>query len=227
MDYTQLQITTMEIKKTNQELVGKPPVNQSTRHLLNSIQSNNQLEIASNLKNYQDAGMINFKNVLSIPLKDRIYGLVKQYGDKKIHGIITVMLTEFCNCFNVIRPMSAEQITQCAYDIIVSAEEDSLSIEDITIFFQGAKQGKYGKPVFDRLDQQIIFVMLEDYRDQRHREYLRLKEERESQFKKLGPKLRTKDDEQRLKDLFHDANVDYYKNLPHEEIKKPASKNKK
>lgn len=160
---------------------------------MNSINQKIPLEVAKNLKLYQEGGIIRYDKVLSIPLADRLPSLVNQYGEKKIHGIITVMLTEFCHSFNVVRPMTSEQIIQCAYEIIISSEEDYLSIEDVAIFFQGAKQGKYGKPVFDHLDQQVIFVMFEAYREIRHQEYMRIKEEKEVVLKSSGTLTRLND----------------------------------
>lgn len=121
------------------------------------------------------------------------------------------MLTDFCNYYNVIRPMTAEQIVDCAFEIINSSSEDYLSIEDFTIFFQGAKNGKYGK-IYDRLDQQTIFDLLEVYRQERHEKYHKIKEEKESNYKAMGDNFKSCDDATALKDLFHQANLDYFKN---------------
>lgn len=96
--------------------------------------------------------------------------------------ILMTEITKFQLCYNVIRPMSADQIAQCAFSLIQSAKEDWLSLEDIIIFFEGAKQGKYGR-ILDRLDQQTIFQMLEEYRNDRHRTYHEMKYEFEAQCK--------------------------------------------
>lgn len=154
--------------------------------------------------------MVKFESLLSIPLKDRMVGLVTQYGKEKIHGLLIVMLTDFCNFYNVIRPMSAIQIVDCAFELINTSIEDYLGIEDFTIFFQGAKNGKYGK-IYDRLDQQIIFDMLEMYRQERHEKYMSVKEEKESNYKAAGDSFRLCDDMTELKDLFHQANLEYFK----------------
>jgi hypothetical protein len=153
--------------------------------------------VANNLKRYQLAGTIQFDLILSIPLSDRLPGLVKQYGDKKIHILLVAMLTDFCNYFNVVRQMNSDQIVQCAYELIITAEEDQLSIEDLALFFQGAKQGKYNThntKIFDHIDQALIFELLEVYRQQRHEQYFRIKEEKESQYKVLGPSSRLLDE---------------------------------
>lgn len=153
---------------------------------------------------------MNYENLLLIPVKDRLPGLLAEYGPKKVHGLLVVMLTQFCNCFNVIRPMTAEQIVECANEILSSSHEDYLSIEDLSIFFSGAKNGKYGK-IYDRLDQQTIFEMMEIYRQERHEKYLSIKEEQNSNLKASGPQFRSSEDVQEIKELFHKANLQYYK----------------
>lgn len=141
----------------------------------------------------------------------------------RVHGLLVVMLTDFCGFYNVIRPMSADQIVSCAFDILSSSSEDFLSIEDLTLFFQGAKMGKYGK-IYDRLDQQLIFEMLEIYRQERHEKYVNIQEEKHANYKAMGSMTRSGADEmQEIKNLFHQANLQYYKeNLGKNEVPKPS-----
>lgn len=178
---------------------------------MNSIKTVDLIEIEKNLSQFKENGIVKFEPLLGIPVKDRLPGLVDQYGAKKIHQLLVVLLTQFCNTFNVIRPMTAEQIVACASEILNTSTEDYLSIEDLTIFFQGAKNGKYGK-IYDRLDQQIIFEMLEVYRQQRHEQYLNIKEEQHANLKALGPSFRSSDSVTEIKELFHQANLQYFKN---------------
>jgi hypothetical protein len=165
-------------------------VNSSTRHLLNSIKSNNLFEIEKNLQQYRVNGLVKYDALLSIPYTDRLPGLIEKYGKEKVHAVIVAMLTEWVNSFNVVRPMTPDQIVSCTHEILNSSHEDYLGVEDLIIFFQGAKNGKYGK-VYDRIDQQTIFEMMEVYRQQRHEEYFKIKEEKDAQFKALGPSERT------------------------------------
>lgn len=175
--------------------------------MLNTIHTNNLPELVKNLDQFKEHGMIKFENVLSIPVTDRIPGLVEKYGKMSIHGLIVVMLTKFVNSFNLIRPMTGEQIVECAFEMIDSASEDTLSIEDFALFFQGAKSAKYGK-VLDRMDQQTVFELFENYRQERHSKYLQLKYEKEAQYKSSG--IRTSD-EKGLKELLHEANLEHFK----------------
>lgn len=86
--------------------------------------------------------------------------------------------------------MSDDQIVETAYELIMTTEEDQLSIEDYVLFFKGAKEGKYGI-IRDRMDQQTIFTMLEEYRQQRHIEFKKIKEETNAVQKGYGPSERT------------------------------------
>ena len=151
-----------------------------------------------------------FESLLTIPVKDRLPGLIDQYGKETIHGLLIVLLTDFANSFNLIRPMTADQIVMCAFEMIDTSYEDYLSIEDFALFFQGAKSAKYGK-ILDRMDQQTIFELFENYRQQRHEKYLQKKEEKESNFKRIGGGIRSSD-EKGLKELLHEANLEYFKN---------------
>lgn len=184
--------------------------------MLISIHNKNPLEISKNIQQFKQGAVIKYENLLTIPVKDRLPGLVEQYGSQKIHGLLVVMLTEFCNFYNVIRPMTSAQIVSCAFELIGTSSEDFLSIEDLTIFFDGAKKGNYGK-IYDRLDQQLIFEMLEVYRQERHLNYYKIKDEKECNFKAVGSQFRSSEDMSEIKELFHQANLGYYKtqNNPH------------
>lgn len=147
------------------------------------------------MRQYIDGDMVKFDKLLSISLYDRIPNLTHVYGVEKIHAIVTALLKGFCDSYNVIRPMNSDQIVSCAYDMVMTSQDDQLSIEDYVIFFKGAKEGKYGK-ILDRMDQQTIFEMLEQYRQQRHEATLNIRDEQHVNFKALGPTDRTSEERQ-------------------------------
>lgn len=134
------------------------------------------------MKYYSENNTPNYISLLKIPANDRLPGLAQKVGVENLGALLMAEITKFQACYNVIRPMNPDQIAQCAFSIIQTSEEDYLSLEDLVLFFEGAKQGKYGK-VYDRLDQQIIFEMLELYREQRHRQFIQFKEEEHAQHK--------------------------------------------
>lgn len=148
------------------------------------------MQVVTTVREYMHQGTVLFDKVLSIPMNARVPNLTHVYGLELIHKIVAVLLTQFNNDLNLIRPMSAEQVESCSFDLVMTTEEDQLSIEDYALFFKGAKEGKYGR-ILDRLDQQTVFSLLEEYRQQRHQEFLKIKEEKHIEHKGLGPSERT------------------------------------
>lgn len=141
--------------------------------------------MVASAKQFQHQGAVLFDKLLAIPLSGRIPSLTHEYGVEMIHKIVAVLLTQFNNDLNLIRPMSAEQIESCSFELVMTTEEDQLSIEDYVLFFKGAKEGKYGR-ILDRLDQQTVFSLLEEYRQQRHQQFLHIREEQHIVNKSLG-----------------------------------------
>lgn len=148
------------------------------------------MQVAANLRQYQSQGVIAFDKVLSIPLTGRIPHLTHVYGLENLHKLMIILLTRFNNDLNLVRPMSATQVTACAFELVMTTEEDFLSIEDYLLFFKGAKEGKYGR-ILDRLDHQTVFALLEEYREQRHQANRQIQESRHIEYKGLGPADRT------------------------------------
>lgn len=142
------------------------------------------------MRHYQDKGAVLFDRLLSIPMFGRIPNLTHVYGYDAIHKIIAALLKSFNDSMNLIRPMSDEQLFECSEALVLTTEEDQLSIEDYVMFFKGAKEGKYGK-ILDRLDQQTVFSMLEEYRQARHLKFLKIQYERHESLKATGTTERT------------------------------------
>jgi hypothetical protein len=165
------------------------------------------------VKHYTENNSPQFPALLSV--KERIPDLVKEIGIADMGKLLMAEIAKFINCYTIIRPMNPDQIAQCAYAIISSSEEDYLSLQDLVLFFEGAKQGKYGR-VLDHIDQHVIFEMLEVYRQSRHVAYLNLKDEKETQFKaNYLPRL----SEEKEPEDIRKTMVEYYKSQNQEEKK--------
>lgn len=160
------------------------------------------------VKHFTQNNLPVFEKLLSV--KDRIPELSEKIGVADMGKIIMAEITKFINCYTIVRPMNADQIAQCAFAIISTSEEDKLSLEDLVLFFEGAKQGKYGR-VLDHIDQHVIFEMLEQYRESRHFTYLRIKEEQDIKFKSIGGGYRSSDDKKEAEQDIRKVTVEYYK----------------
>jgi hypothetical protein len=155
---------------------------------------------------YTNAGQPNFEGLLSIPLKERIPGLINEYGLKRMHRLIRTMLNEFC--FSIALPKSKKltetKASVIACDVILAAEEDQLSMEDLVVFFELAKNGKYGK-FKDLITHYGIMEKLEQYRQQRYVAYVRVMEKKEAEVKLLGPTERISPEPTSIRQLFEQS----------------------
>jgi hypothetical protein len=120
-----------------------------------------------------------------IPVKDRLPGLVQTYGVDKISAVLAKAIQKTLSNFNLRVGMNADQVLELSLQLIDSANEDQLAFEDIMLFLDGMVKYKYGK-VYDRMDMPTFFEMLDVYRDQRHQELIKYREEQDAQFKAYG-----------------------------------------
>lgn len=142
------------------------------------------------VKHFAPANVPDYSKLLTVP--ERIPELTVQIGEANMCAIIMAEIQKFCECFTVVRPMSADQIAFCALAIMQTAEEDRLSLNDLVVFFEGAKQSKYGR-ILDHIDQSVIFEHLEVYREYRHQWIMSKREEMHAQYKSMGFKDRSSD----------------------------------
>lgn len=148
----------------------------------------------------------------NIPVKDRLPGLVKTYGVDKMSGILAKAIGRALSSFNLRIGMSADQIVELSLMLLESSEEDQLAFEDIMLFLDGMVKNKYGK-VYDRMDIPTFFELLENYREQRHKDFIRRKEEQEVQVKAFGDSSRMSDDLNTEKEANRNAMMHYMKNF--------------
>jgi len=166
------------------------------------------------LQQYSTANGANFETLLSIPLSERIPGLINEYGLKRMHRLIKTILNEFC--YSIALPKSKKltetKISVIACDLILAADEDQLSMEDLIVFFELTKQGKYGK-FKDLLTHYAIIEKLEQFRQERYETYVRIKDKKEAEVRLLGPKERISPEPTLIKKLFEDGKVVPFKKI--------------
>lgn len=148
-----------------------------------------EYEVIANLamKQFVIDDNIQFEGLLSISLAERIPNLINEYGLKRAHRLIKMVLQEFC--YSIPLPKSAKlsdtKIAACACDLILAAYEDQLGLEDLIVFFEKAKIGHYGK-FKGMLTHFSIMQKFEQYRLQRSAVYYQLKEKQEAALRKMN-----------------------------------------
>lgn len=179
-----------------------------TKRLISILVENNYAGKAEMVKYYTKNNLPDYIKILQVP--ERIPELTNKLGMEVIGKIITAELTKFVQSFTVVRPMNEDQIISCAFAIISTSEEDNLGLQDLIIFFEGAKQGKYGR-ILDHIDQHVIFEMMEIYRQSRHDAVLNIREEQHTKHKSDGVSERSSENNSDEILSMRSAMTEYYK----------------
>ena len=157
------------------------------------------------LQQYMKNGEADFQLLLSIPLSERIPGFIREYGLKRIHQLIKLLVKEFYSTpplHNIKKP-SETKLAFCACEVMLAAMEDQLSIEDLIIFLELAQKGKYGT-FKGLLHHTIVIQKLEDYRQERFEAYVSLKQQIHQEQKNLGPSERISGEPVALQQLINE-----------------------
>lgn len=85
--------------------------------------------------------------------------------------------------------MTPVQINDLAEELIDTANEDNLSLEDVILFLQRLVRGQYGE-LYESMDIPKFMEKFEVYRQDRHNEILRIRESEHLQYKALGDATR-------------------------------------
>jgi hypothetical protein len=111
--------------------------------------------------------------------------LIGKLGLKKVHQTLAVAVTVAMETLNLRQPLTPNQIIDLVDILIDSAGEDYLSLEDVLLFLQQLARGVMGS-LFAAIDIPKIMGAFENYRQQRHNEYMKIKHEQDAQYKSLG-----------------------------------------
>ena len=158
------------------------------------------------VQQYQQDDEVKFDALLSIPLSERIPGLMESFGKKTMHQLLVMILKEFMHTLKLPRAkrLTETRLSMAACELMLSSYEDYLGLEDLILFLQRAKAGKYGI-IKSLAHPSLLFDMLEAFRQERHETYLRIKEEKAMAFKELRP--RSSNEPTQIGDLLQQAFV--------------------
>lgn len=163
-----------------------------------------EYEIIANLvlQQYEKEGAVRFDLLYNILPSDRIPALTGEYGKKRMYRLIVTLLREFCISIPLpkTKKLNDTRINVCACDLMISAEEEELSMEDLILFFERTKKGKYG-PVKKNLTHQIIKEKLDMYLLERSNAFAKFIEEKNAILKALGPTERTCDEPKQIGEI--------------------------
>ena len=181
-------------------------VKRSTRQFIHSL----EYEIIANLvlQKYEKEGEIHFDLLWAVPTTDRIPALTIEYGKKRMYRLLVTLLKEFCISIPLpkTKKLNDTRINVCACDLMISAEEEALCIEDFIIFFERVKRGRYGF-IKKYLTHQVIKEKLEIYLADRNRAFSKLSQQKHTELKALGPIERICEEPKQIGELLKQASV--------------------
>lgn len=170
------------------------------------VKQDAKMELIGITSTLMPGGKPNYLDMIKYPTINQI---IKEQGNKSMLKAIFLLVKNFCNSLNVVRNMNEDQMIEAA--AMLMNECDNFRLEDYVMMFSMAKKGELVK-IYDRIDIQLITTIIDEYWERR---YSAGKQETETEVNRLdalGPQMRGSDEAKQLKELFHSANLDYYKN---------------
>lgn len=163
---------------------------------MTALEGGDRLAIVPVLKKYKlPSGGTNYVEVLRVPMDDRLVGLVEKMGFdivfKNVVGAITVAMENL----NIAKPLTENQIVELADEILDTANQDALALEDVLLFLQKLVRGEAGE-TYSRMDIPTFMRMFEKHRQARYEALKNHEYEQHAYFKGLCP---GKQGDQRLK----------------------------
>jgi hypothetical protein len=184
----------------------KVKTKRSTRQFTHSL----EYEIIANLvlQQYQIDEDVRFDLLWSIAATDRIPALTVEYGKRRMYKLVVTLLKEFCISIPLpkTKKLNDTRINVCACDLMISAEEEALSMEDFVLFFERVKKGAYGS-IKKYLTHQIIKEKLEVYLEERRAAFAKLSEQKHAEIKAIGPIERICEEPKQIGELLKQASV--------------------
>ena len=178
----------------------------STRKFIHSL----EYEVIANLvlQQYEKNGEIRFDLLWSVPATDRIPELTREYGKKRMYKLLVTLLKEFSVSIPLpkTKKLNDTRINVCACDLMISAEEEALSIEDFILFFERVKRGNYGL-MKKYLTHQAIKEKLEIYLADRRQAFSEFSEQKHTELKTLGPTERICEEPKQIGDILKQTPV--------------------
>lgn len=87
-----------------------------------------------------------------------------ELGEQALIALLTLMIADAVEFFNVGKSMTGEQIVQTSK--LIFKDYFYLKPDDFKLCFDNAKRGKYGT-MYDRMDGAVVFSWLEKYSESR------------------------------------------------------------
>lgn len=153
------------------------------------METGNKKEMALILKQYKlPTGEVNYPMVMSVPLSERLPALF-QKDFLKATALVGMAIATAFDRMRFKKKPDGKFINDLAEEIIDTADEDNLALEDLVLFLQGMVRGKYGN--VEDISISRFMNLFEQYRQERHEAILSYRDNEHIQYKGLGDATRS------------------------------------
>lgn len=153
------------------------------------METGNKMEMARILKQYKTpSGSVDFPMVMSVPVADRLPAMYEQ-DYMRTTALVGLAIASAFDRMRFKKDLPNGIVNDIADEVIDSANEDNIGMEDLLLFLQGLVRGKYGN--VEEISISRFMNLFEGYRQERHLELLRYRENEHLQHKSLGDANRT------------------------------------
>lgn len=142
-------------------------------------------QITAILKQYKVGTEINYPVLFNIPTSERLPALISK-DFLQATALVVCAVTLAFEKLNFKKKVAevAVLINNIADEVIDTASDDNLSMEDLMIFLQGVVRGKYIQAV--ELSVPKFMNAFTQYREERWQAAIDLRDKKEQEFKELG-----------------------------------------
>lgn len=110
-------------------------------------------------------GSPDYVELFKTPVFNRVPALVEGLGYPIVHFLVCQLIYDVRACIHVRYPMTNQQVMATAGMIILKCQNEHLGLDDLVVFFEQIKQGRY--ELYNKLDQPTLANALEKYRTDR------------------------------------------------------------
>ena len=177
---------------------------QSTSNLPSAVTTFNEVSLVDNPRAFKMQVLnLDETSLAHIILKHKpksLQKIAKEQSNEKVVDLISILIIEVLEWYNVKNSMSDTQIVDVAY--MVYNEFKRFNLYDIGLCFNRGKTGKYGK-VYDRIDGGILFEWLTRYDIDRTGNIITIREQENALHKQA---FRERSSETTIKDFLNKPN---------------------
>lgn len=148
------------------------------------METGNNRAIATILKQFKTKeGRVNYEMVMSTPLSERLPAMYER-DYLRTTALVGMAIASAFDRMRFKKELPSGLVNDIADEVIDTAGDDNLGMEDLLMFLQGLVRGNYGN--VEEMSISRFMNLFGEYRNERHQELVKFRENQHLYFKSLG-----------------------------------------